>query len=109
MDTFQVTDVFGEIVCLSDTRWQGHILAAHPEMKPYVAEVEDTIAHPHCVYESENDPDAKLFYRRGAVQGKYRNLYLKVVVSYATQPAVLKTAFFTTSLTGGKLLWIKFP
>lgn len=109
MDVFQVTDVLGNLVRLPAARWQGHILATHPELQPHVAEIEDTIAHPHCVYESEKDPDAKLFYRRGAVQGKYHNLYLKVVVSYATQPAVVKTAFFTTTLTGGKLLWIKFP
>lgn len=102
-------DVFGDLVCLPIMRWQGHILATHPEMQPYLAEIEDTIAHPHCVSESENDPDAKLFCRRSAVQGKYRNLYLKVVVSYATQPAVVKTTFFTTNMTGGKLLWIKFP
>jgi hypothetical protein len=109
MDLFQVTDVFGELVRLPAARWQGHILAVHPEMQPYLAEMEDAIAHPHCVYESESDPYTKLFYQRGAGQGKHRNLYLKVAVSYAIQPAVIKTAFFTATLTGGKLLWIKFP
>lgn len=109
MDLIQVTDVFGEGVTLSDGRWQGHILAAHPEMQPYLAQIEEAIRNPTCVYSSENDPNSRLFYRRGAALGKYKNLYLKVVVSYSSLPATVRTAFFTTSLTGGDLLWIRRP
>ena len=108
-DLFQVTDVFGDTVCLPDRRWYGHILLIHPEIRPFLNELETTIQRPDCVYSSESDADVKLFYKRGIGQGKYRNLYLKVVVSYRTQPAIVKTAFFTNALTGGSLLWIKNP
>ncbi len=109
MELFSVRDVFGDTVCLSDARWQRHILATHPEVGPYLLQLETALTEPDCVYSSSSDPDAKLFYRRGITQGRYRNLYLKVVVSYASSPASVKTAFFSAGLTGGKLLWIKFP
>ena len=66
--------------------------------------MEEAIARPHCVYSSLADPDTRLFYLRGFGQGKYRNLYLKVVVSYKSDPAEVKTAFLTGHLTGGELL-----
>ncbi len=109
MNALSVTDVFGDSVSLPVSRWQTHILATHPELKMHLDDIAKAIGEPHCVYESETDTAAKLFFRRGAVQGKYRNLYLKVVVSYATKPAIVKTAFFTNTLQGGKLLWIRFP
>ncbi len=68
-----------------------------------------TVSEPHCVYRSSLDQETKLFYRRGASQGKYTNLYLKVVVSYQSVPAMMKTAFYTGHITGDELLWIKFP
>ena len=109
MNVFEVTDVFGEVVCLPETRWTAHVLASHPEMRPHLEAIQRTIEQPHFVLRSETDPDAKLFYRRGAAQGKYTNLYVKVVVSYAAKSAIVKTAFFTADLTGGKILWAKFP
>jgi len=104
---FQIQDVFGNDVCLPNARWHEHILVIHPEVQPFLAEIEDSIRNPHCVYASRSDTHAKLFYKRGITQGKYRNLYIKVVVSYEMRPAIVKTAFFTASLTGEILLWIQ--
>lgn len=101
---FQIQDVFGNDVCLPDVRC---ILVIHPEVQSFLIEIEDAIRNLHCVYTSPNDPHARLFYKRGITQGKYRNLYIKVVVSYETCPAIVKTAFFTASLTGDILLWIQ--
>ena len=109
MNVFAVQDVFGVEVCLPERRWKGHVLASHPEMSSHLEAIEQAITNPQFVFQSDIDTDAKLFYRRGIVQGKYRHLFVKVAVSYATTPAIVKTAFFTDSMTGGKLLWAKFP
>ena len=106
---FKIQDILGNDVCLPDVRWHDHILVIHPEVQPFLTEIKDAIRNPHCVYTSPNDPHARLFYKRGITQGKYRNLYIKVVVSYETCPAIVKTAFFTASLTGDILLWIQKP
>jgi hypothetical protein len=62
---FQIQDVFGNYVCLPNARWYDHILVIHPEVQRFLAEIEDAIRNPHCVYTSPNDPHAKLFYKRG--------------------------------------------
>ncbi len=61
-DSFEVCDVFGQVVQLPAARWHTHILATHPEVGPYLAEIRDAVADPNCVYGSEMDPDAKLSY-----------------------------------------------
>lgn len=103
---FRVTDVFGDEVCLSDERWSRHILGGHPEVAPYLSEIAETLQRPQVVCASTSDPDAKEFFRLGLAQGRYRRLYLKVIVSYAADPAQVKTAYFTSGLSGGTILWI---
>ena len=71
---FQTQDVFGNDVCLPNTRWHEHILVIHPEVQPFLAEIEDAIRNPHCIYTSWSNRYTKLFYKRGITQGKYRNL-----------------------------------
>ena len=105
----EAEDVFGDSIRLTRERWDQHILATHPEVKPYLSELKQTLKEPHCVYRSAIDPESKLFYRRGFDQGRYSNLYLKIVVSYKSEPADIKTVFLTSLLTGGELLWIKYP
>jgi hypothetical protein len=82
-DVFEVMDVFGEPVQLPEARWTSHVLASHPEMQPHLESIQQAIQTPHFVLASDSAPSAKLFYQCGAVQDKYKNLYLKVVVSYA--------------------------
>src|ERR1043166_3544702 len=89
----ETADVFGDAVQLSTARWEQHILATHPEVKQFLNHFKETLSEPHCVYRSGTDPDSKLFYRRGFDQGKYKNLYLKIVVSYKSEPAEIKTIF----------------
>ena len=104
---FQTVDIFGNLVELTEERWKTHILTGHYEVEPYIEQIKETIESPDCIFESRYESDTKLFYKRGITQGKHRNLYMKVVVSYSETPAFIKTAFFTPQLTGGKLLWIK--
>ena len=104
---FQAVDIFGNLVELTEERWETHILTGHYEVEPYIEQIKETIESPDCIFESRYEYDTKLFYKRGITQGKYKNLYMKVVVSYSETPAFIITAFFTLQLTGGKLLWIK--
>jgi hypothetical protein len=109
VNVIDTKDVFGNTVCLSESRWKSHILATHPEMEQYLSEIANAISQPHCVYTSNNDPNAKLFFRKRDAKVKYGNLYLKAVVSYEAEHVIVKTAFFTRNITGGDLLWIQAP
>ena len=104
---FDIVDVFGSCVILTKQRWEEHILVSHPEMVGLHEAVRDTIAEPDCVYTSETTEQTKLFYKLGVVAWKFRNLFLKAVVSYDREPAILRTSFFTRQLRGERLLWIK--
>jgi len=104
---FDIVDVLGNRVILTKQRWEEHILLSHPEMLGLHEAVRDTITEPDCVYASETAEQTKLFYKLGAVAWKFRNLFLKTVVSYDREPAILRTSFFTSQLKGGRLLWIK--
>ncbi len=104
---FSTKDPFGNSVQLTVDQWNQHILVGHDEVKPYLDEIRQCIESPDCILASQYEPDVKLFYKRGITQGRYHHLYLKVVVGYEQSPAFIKTAFFSSQLTGGKLLWIK--
>jgi hypothetical protein len=106
---FEVIDPFGDKVQLSDDKWNTHILASHPEMAPYLDLLFEAIENPHAVLRSSTASESKLFYRRGVNQGRYANLYCKVVVGYDVSPATIRTAFFTSNLTGGEIIWLKYP
>jgi hypothetical protein len=107
VEIFTTEDVWDEAVTLPEQQWQQHILVRHPEVGPYLAQIEDTVHAPDCVFSSEVRSDAKIFYKRHSDTGAYRQLYLKVVVGYDESPAMVLTAYFCPHITGGKLLWIK--
>lgn len=107
-ETFRVTDLWGDEIVLTDDDWE-RICGKHPEVRPYVSEVEWTLGDPDVVYEGRYT-DSKVFYGKGRVADwPFGGCYIAVVVRYSAQPASIRTAYLPEHIEAslGTLLHIK--
>jgi hypothetical protein len=108
VELFRLTDQFGDEIVLTDADWQ-RIARKHPEIEPYISEVESTLRDPDVVYEGRYT-DSKVFYGKSRVTHRpFGGCYLAVVVRYSTQPASIRTAYLPEHIEAslGTLLHIK--
>ena len=94
-------DVFGNRLHL-DPAHRAHILAAHPEIRPYLGRLADVFKAPEWVKRSRRDPSIYLYYRfyADAVDGKYL-----LGVAKITSRSVVLTCYVTDTIKQGDLLW----
>jgi hypothetical protein len=113
---FQVSDYKGIMVTLSREVWEDKITAphpgGHPEVVPYLDEIQKAIAAPDVVIESAHRQDVQLFYRLGVGVGRYDGLHVVVVVKYVQEvegvQGYVSTVYLTRKLySTGRILWIK--
>jgi hypothetical protein len=50
---FEVMDVFGDTVQLLEEQWREHITVRHPEVRPFLEFIAETIRLPDCVFTSD--------------------------------------------------------
>jgi hypothetical protein len=79
--------------------WFGHIIEAHPDMKPYRHLVEQALASPVEVRRSGSKPDHSLYYM--PMPG--RDLFMQVVVRQTDW--TVRSAHLAKAITGGERLW----
>ena len=72
-----------------------HIMARHPEMRPYLRVLCDALESPDYVYVQERpNQTSTLYYRSGMFSGLMANAYMHVVVPYNVKvEGVVVTAF----------------
>ena len=112
---FTILDRDGIPVTLTRTTWFQKLLdpaKEHPEVKPYISGIKQTIQDPDFIYQSVRDSRSKLLYRAGLTSGKFAHCYILVVVKYVQEPAGLHGYVSTVMLTdhlkkAGGLLWIR--
>lgn len=113
---FQVPDYNGMIVILSRQGREHKILSSdpggHPEVAPYLDEIQKTIAEPDVTFESTRRRNVQLLYRLGVGVGRYEGLHVVVVVKYVQEPEGLRGYVSTAYLTRrfyskGRILWIR--
>ena len=104
---FKAIDIFGDTVQLLEEQWTNHIMVRHPEVMPFLEFIAEAIQIPDCVFTSDIELHSKIFYKRGPVGTSYENLFLKVIVRYQNVPAFIVTSYFSGTITGGRLLWIR--
>ena len=110
---FTVLDRDGISVTLTRTTWFEKLLdpsKGHPEVAPYLPQIQQTIQDPDFIYQSVRDPRSKLFYRSGLTSGKFSRCYILAVVKYVQEPERLHGYVSTVMLTdhikkAGGLLW----
>lgn len=79
---FSVLDRDGNEVRLIESQWHGHILREHPEMEPYLEEIQAVIRDPEVV--RRGDRGEFRLARLGAVAGR-PNRYLRVIIVYSDE------------------------
>ncbi len=96
-------DIFGARLLLTPA-CQRHILSEHPEMKPYLARLEEVFRAPIAVKHSRRDPQVYLYYRYDPdiLGGKYL-----LGVARIGRHAEVLTAYVTDIMKKGVLVWPK--
>ncbi|MBI3011404.1 MAG: hypothetical protein HYY58_02795 [Candidatus Omnitrophica bacterium] len=96
-------DVFGHRLHL-DADHRQHILAEHPEVRPYLKRLGELFGSPEWVKRSRRDPQVQLYYRfyPDLLDGKY----LLGVAKIGHRSAVL-TCYVTDTIKHGEVLWPK--
>src|SRR3989344_6973803 len=81
---FKVNDYQNIPVILSKNTWYKKLLDpifGHPEIKPYLSQIKETVNQPDFVYQSIRDPRSKLFTTKIS-SGKFSSYFLVVVIKY---------------------------
>ena len=96
-------DVFGHRLYLDGDRRE-HILAEHPEVRPYLKRLAEVFRFPEWVKRSRRNSQVHLYYRfyPDILNGKY----LLGIAMIAPRSLVL-TCYITDSIKQGELLWPK--
>lgn len=106
---FEVEDRDGNVVQLTQSRWDLHIAVRHPEIMHYLSEIQEVIRNPAIITLDEGG--AHHLSKRSAVGGRYSNTYLDVVVKYNEISGTLRgnvlTVFFNARSPKGELLWME--
>ncbi len=107
---FRVRDPRGITITCSEGTWTKHICAHHPDTKAWEAYVRQTIREPDFICADTTNPDVETYYLYDVLPGKYRRIYLKVVVEFSTRRGQrigrVLTAFPAKNMkTGEDLLW----
>jgi len=101
-DTEILTDCLGREVRLTAERW-AHILE-HPEMADQRARLEETLAAPDIVIATVKDGTVHTYHRLYETTPVTRK-FLVVAVKIEAQDAFVLTAYFTSRLKKGSIVW----
>jgi hypothetical protein len=97
-----LTDHQGRVIRLTEERWT-HVLE-HPEMVGQRARLTETLGEPEVIIATEKDPNVHVYHRlyeRTPVTRKY----LVVAVKVLDEGAFVLTAYFTSRIRRGTVVW----
>ena len=77
---FETSDKDGRVVRLEEGRWIMHKAEKHAEVEPFVNEIKDVIHMPGII--TQDDGGVFHLSTKGAVRGRWKNMYLEVVIRY---------------------------
>jgi len=99
MADLEVVDPLGRTVRFEGKVWLGHIIEAHPDIKPYRRLVEQALTNLVEVRRSSSKPDHSLYYM--PIPG--RDLFMQVIVRQTDW--TVRSAHLAKTITGGERLW----
>ena len=99
---------------MEEERWHQHILrfGKHPEFDGYVEAVRATIEQPTAIWPSDLAPESNVYFRLGA-HPLHPRLYVKVPVSFTSDPGIVSTAMLQADMVqgvapGGKAIYVNW-
>ncbi len=95
-------DYEGRVIRLTNER-EKHI-SEHPEMRPMIQAIEETLTNPERVIQSMSDPEAHLYYRF-YIGTQVGDKYLCVIVKVREADAFILTAYLTDTIKKGDIVW----
>ena len=91
-----VLDCFGRRVLLDHSNWEKH-LTRRPDLIPYRERFAEVLSRLDAVIQAERD-GALHFYRTGIGEGKFANLYLRIVIGRYSPVDKIKSWWFCTTV-----------
>lgn len=91
---FEIFDSSGRKIRLTATRW-AHINQEHPEVAPFLGEVEETLRKPLKAVLFQDDQSICSYYKFL----KRKRRYLLVIVKYLNAHGFIITAYFARKIT----------
>ena len=91
---FEVSSKTGRKIHLSNERW-AHINQEHPEVAPYLGDIEDTITNPLRIVPYEDDDNVNYYYKYFK---EIQPQYLLVIVKYLNNHGFIITAYFVRNI-----------
>lgn len=98
---FEVESVLGGTIVMRDVVWEDVRLRKHRDLNGRLADVQITVSDPDEVRRSTKRPNVFLFYRVHGV----RQFVCVVVRSESSQRTYVTSAYDTTRVKEGEILW----
>jgi hypothetical protein len=93
---FECLDKSGRKIHLSKERWT-HINEEHPEISPYLEDMQETLRIPDTITRFSMDKDVRYYYRF-LKRRKHTANYLLLIVKYLNGEGFIITAYFVRSI-----------
>ncbi|KPK87760.1 hypothetical protein AMJ80_11765 [bacterium SM23_31] len=96
-------DIYSRQIKLTAERKE-HIEIIHPEMRGQVDKLSETLENPDMIIKTKADPTVELFFRNYD-DTPVTKKYLCVAVKVLGSNLFIITAFFTSAIKSGEILW----
>ncbi len=97
------TDIFGDIIELTDERWL-HIIREHPEVSLHKERIQEIFLKPDYVKKSSRDPEVLLYYK--IYSDIFMGKYMLIVAKKGLRSFIL-SCYITDMIKKGVTLWEK--
>jgi len=97
---FKVKEKFGYSIRLTKERWN-HIIQRHPELKPHLDRIKNTVKDPEIIVENPFNKNEKYYHK----YFKELNNYLIIIIEI--EKRFIITSFIARKRKKGKIKWKK--
>jgi len=109
-ELFKTLDPQGYTISLDSQRWE-HIVNGHPEMKPLLNKVQETVMHPEIIQRDAKNAETHYYYRlSGRKFSRAKDIYVNAVVARyeSSKTGFVKTAFLVQTIRkhGEEFVWL---
>jgi hypothetical protein len=101
-----IRDFQGQLIKLTARQWE-HIIGGHPDMLGMEWAMRETLEDPEEVRRSQKPPNTTRLYYRWYTNTPVGSKWVCVAVKFLETDAFISTAYVTTKIKEGELIWQK--